>query len=247
MVACHQQGIREYNMKALRVRLSAAAAAIAFSGLAAASPNGNPTIDVMHTGTIDGYVSTHDAGSAFQVGPWAITYDLSDGSSWRSGAGWGYYASSTVSHVATSGNTLSFTFQPPADGVLFQNVDYSWGDHSAQGTLGAPSRITLVAEAGSNTGVMQGWVTLLANEATSYPTFNYYSARVGQSVWWETTVSLQGDARFTPGLFDTRFDFAESGVVDFTRVQAVPEPGNLPLMAAALASMFAWCARRRRG
>lgn len=235
-------------MKAFRVRLSAAVAAFAFSGLAAASPNGNPTIDVMHTGTIDGYVFEHGAGSAFQVGPWAIGYDLSDGSSWPSGAGSGYFASSTVSHVATSGSTLSFTFQQPADGILFENTDYSFGDHSAQGTLGTPSQITLVAQAGTHTGVMEGWVKLLSNDPTWYSTFNYYSAQVGQSVWWETTVTLQGDATFAPDLFDTSFDFSESGVVDFTRVQAapVPEPGNLPLMAAALASLLAWNAKRRR-
>jgi len=106
----------------------------------------------------------------------------------------------------------------------------------------------LVAEAGSHTGVMEGWVKVLANDPTFYPTFNYYSAHVGQSVWWETTVTLQGDATFAPDLFDTSFDFSESGIVDFTRVQAapVPEPGNLPLMAAALASLLAWNAKRRR-
>ena len=233
-------------MKALRVRLAVAAAAIASSGLAAASPNGNPTIDVMHTGTIFGYAFGHDAGGQFQVGPFASSYDLDDGTSWQSGAGMGYFFNSTVTKVTTAGSEVAFTFRQPADGILFQNTDYSFGDHSAQGTLGAPSQITLVADVGSRTGVMEGWVTVLANDPTWYSTFNYYSASVGQSVWWQTAVTLQGDATFTPGLFDTHFEYVESGVVDFTRVQAVPEPGNLPLMAAAMAAMFAWTAKRRR-
>ncbi|HEY9026384.1 MAG TPA: PEP-CTERM sorting domain-containing protein [Burkholderiaceae bacterium] len=233
-------------MKALRFRLAAAVAALAFSGLAAASPNGNPTVDVMHTGTIFGYAFGHDAGGQFQIGPFPSSYDLSDGTSWEQGAGSFSFLNSTVTRVAATGSALAFTFRQPADGVLFQHTDYDSGDHSAQGTIGTPSQITLLADAGAKTGVMEGWVRILSNDPTWYSSFNYYSASVGQSVWWQTTVTLQGDATFTPGLFDTHFDYVESGVVDFTRVQAVPEPGNLPLIAAALASMLAWSAKRRR-
>jgi hypothetical protein len=223
-------------------------AALAFSGLAAASPNGNPVVDVMHTGTIFGYAFGHDPGGLFQIGPFPSSYDLSDGTSWQEGAGSFPFLRSTVTHVATTGGELAYTFQQPADGILFENTDFDSGEHSTHSRVGTPSQITLVADAGARTGVMSGWVKLLSNDPTYYPSFNYVAASVGQSVWWETTVTLQGDATFTPGLFDSQFDYVESGVVDFTRVQAapVPEPGNLPLMAAALASLLAWNAKRRR-
>src|SRR5207237_7454110 len=110
---------------------------------------------------IFGYAFGHDPGGQFQVGPFASSYDLSDGSSWQSGAGTGYFFNSTVAHVASSGGEVAYTFQQPANDILFQNTDYSFGDHSAQGTLGAPSQITLIADAGSRTGVMEGWVTVL--------------------------------------------------------------------------------------
>lgn len=205
----------------------------------------NPeTIDRMVTGTFGGYTQTYTAGGSFLVFPFADYYVLNDGTSWDSGAGSQFAWQGSVQSVEREGSTLRYTFTAPADGVLYQGTDYSFGDHSAQGTLGVTGPLVLEATVGARVGRMSGYVKILANDATWYDTFNYYSAAVGQSVYFETTFTLS-DARFTRDLFSTDFVYNEAGYVDFTAA-LVPEPGSLLMMCAGLAALGLRAQQRRK-
>ncbi len=214
-----------------------------------AMADSTPTIDIMNTGTLGGYSQTYTPGQsgnslAFQVGPVARSYKLSDGTSWQSGAGSFKTLRTSIASVDTDNGMLRYIFTSPQDGILFSNTDYSFGDHSAQGTLGVPTSLTLEANSGATTGVMKGYTTILSNDMTWYgaPRFNFYSAMVGQSVYFETTVSLT-NATFTQDLFSHSFGYNETGYVDFTHVMAVPEPSTGAMM---LVGMFALGLARRR-
>jgi hypothetical protein len=200
-------------------------------------------IDRMVTGTFGGYEQTYVAGGSFLVFPYADYYVLDDGSTWDSGAGSQYAWQARVSTVERDGSVVKYTFEAPPDGVLYAGTDFSFGDHSAQGVLGVTGPLVLTATIGSTTGVMSGYVTILSNEATFYDTFNYYSAKVGQSVYFETTYTLSS-GRFTRQLFGTDFTYNETGFVDFTNVQAVPEPNAILLLAGGLPVV--WAARQMR-
>lgn len=89
---------------------------------------------------------------------------------------------------------------------------------------------------------MSGYTEILSNEATYYgePRFNFYSADVGQSVFFEQTYTLLTGS-FTETLFDTNFTYNESGYVDFT--DAIPEPSSAAMIG--LLSGGIWFIRRR--
>jgi hypothetical protein len=203
------------------------------------------TIDRMVTGTFGGYEQSYVAGGSFLIFPFADYYVLNDGSTWDSGAGSQMAWQGTVSSVEREGSVVKYTFQSPPDGVLYAGTDFSFGDHSAQGVLGVTGPLVLTATIGSTTGVMSGYVTILSNEATFYDTFNYYSAKVGQSVYFETTYTLSS-GRFTRQLFSTDFTYNETGFVDFTNVQAVPEPNAALLLAGGLPVVWGMRQIRRR-
>lgn len=219
-------------------------AALSFAAVgSSATAAETETIDRMVTGTFGNYTQTYTPGGfGFMVFPFADYYVLNDGTSWDSGAGSQANYVANVQTVERENGMLQYTFAPPANGILYAGTDFSFGDHSAQGVLGVTGPLVLVAERGATTGVMSGWVTIISNDATYYDTFNYYSAAVGQSVYFETTYTLS-DARFTRNLFDAAFTYNEAGFVDFTQVQAVPEPATAMSMALGL---FAVVASRRR-
>lgn len=202
------------------------------------------TIDRMVTGTFGGYAQQYTAGGSFMVFPVADHYVLNDGSSWDSGAGVQFSLHSTVEVVERADGLLRYTFQAPADGVLYYGTDYSFGDHSAQGVLGITGELVLEARRGSREGVMRGWVEILSNEATWYDSFNYYSAPVGSKVYFETTYTLI-DARFTRGLFSRDFSYNETGFVDFTQLAPVPEAATVLQLMAGLGLLGLGFARRR--
>jgi hypothetical protein len=195
----------------------------------------NPeTIDRMVTGTFGGYTQNYTAGGTFLVFPFAAYYLLNNGTSWDSGAGVQYSWQGTVDLVVRDGNTLRYTFNAPLDGVLYRGTDFSFGDHSAQGTLGVTGKLVLEALVGSSVGVMKGYIRILSNDATFYPTFNYYSAAVGQSVYFETSYTLS-NANFAEGTFNSSFVYNETGFVDFTQVMAVPEPAHVLMLLFGVA------------
>lgn len=96
------------------------------------------TIDRMYTATFGHYSQSYTAGGQFMLFSSADYYQLSDGSTWDSGAGSHPATYSTLSAVSVDGNQITYTFDAPASGLLFRNTDYNAGSHSAQGELGLP-------------------------------------------------------------------------------------------------------------
>lgn len=203
------------------------------------------TIDTMTTRPFGGYAQNYAPGGSFQVFSPAWQYQLSDGSSWDSGAGWHPPTWAGLDSVSVSEGSVRYRFTMPADGLLFQNTDYDGGDHSAQGQLAAPAVLELVATLGSSSGILSGYTRIVSNYATWYgePRFNFYSAPVGTEVWFEQRVSLL-NASFTTSLFDAGFDYSAEGLVDFTHTAAVPE---LPSVALLLAGLGLLLRRRTAG
>ena len=177
------------------------------------------TIDKMLVAPFGQYDQSYSAGGSFMVFPQALSYQLSDGSRWSSGAGWHPDTQAALASVSEVDGVLTFRFVRPADGILFQNTDYDSGDHSAQGVLGAPKVIELVAKVGSTHGTLKGRTLIVSNDETWYgqPRFNFYSAAVGQKVPFKLTVTLLGGQTFHAGLFDGSFGYRIAGQVDFTR------------------------------
>ncbi|NHZ92222.1 PEP-CTERM sorting domain-containing protein [Massilia sp. CCM 8733] len=220
-----------------------AALSLAFT----ATVHAAPVITQMHTATIGHYWQEFSPNAQFMVFSIADRYKLSDGTEWKAGAGWHPSAYSTLASTAVDGSTIRYTFHTPADGILFQNVDYSFGDHSAKGMLTVDNALTIEALLGSNTAKLSGYATVKSNDATWYgePRFNYYGAKVGDKVYFEQNFELS-NAVFTNQLFNTSFDYNLTGVVDFTRrAGEVPEPGSLLILLAGAAAM-ATVRRRRR-
>lgn len=98
--------------------------------------------------------------------------------------------------------------------------------------------MVLVAEVGSTQARFSGATTILDNTETWYgqPRFNYYSASVGQSVFFEMDFTISG-ATWQPVTFNDPFNYSVSGYVDFTNV--VPEPNSFTLLAVAAAMSLA--------
>lgn len=196
------------------------------------------TIDQMYTATFGQYTQSYTPGGAFMVFSPAHHYVLSDGSSWSAGAGWHPDTTAMLESVQVQGAQVVYTFAAPASGLLFQNTDFNAGEHSAQGELGLPARLELVAAIGGTTATLSGYTQVVSNLETWYgqPRFNAYSAAVGQSVYFQQTYTLS-DAQFTATLFDGAFTYNEAGVVNFTQLMPVPEPTIALLLALGLAGV----------
>lgn len=205
------------------------------------------TIDRMNTATFGHYTENYSPGGSFLLFSGADTYLLNDGTSWESGAGSTSLAYSTLASVTTSDSTIIYTFNTPSSGVLFSNTDYDSGNHSSQGTLGLPAALSIVAKAGSNTGIFSGYTKILSNTETWYgqPRFNYYSAPVGAEVYFEQTFTLKGST-FTPELFNGSFVYNETGFVDFTKVAPVPEPNTSLLLLIGLGALLRFTSTKRQ-
>ena len=190
------------------------------------------TVDLMSTQL--SYGSHFAAGPITLVGS-AGVYHLSDGSQWTSGAGGYYNYDANLDHVEVSGTTIRY-FLTPNPPLIYQQTDYDFGDHSAQGQLAASGPLVLVAEAGATTAVLQGKALLVANDGTSYgDRFNYYTAIVGAVVPFETTYTLQSGT-WSAASFDGAFNYSATGFVDFEHPISSPRavelsisgPGRIP-------------------
>lgn len=193
------------------------------------------TIDRINLATFGHYTQDYRPNGQFMLFSTADVYLLSDGSSWESGAGTASPAMVTFKSVTTSGSLITYTFNKPNSGLLYQQTDYDSGDHSAQGSFALPETLSIVAEAGSRTAVMKGYTEILSNDETWYgePRFNYYSAPVGSKVYFEQTYTLSDDT-FTVDLFSRSFRYNETGFIDFKKIAPVPEPSVIWLLLAGL-------------
>jgi hypothetical protein len=167
----------------------------------------------------------------------AQTYYLSDGTSWGGGAGTTSLIGAVYSDATESNGYIYYDFAPVYNGVLFSNTDYDSGSHSSQGTLGWSGDVVLVAQVGGSVARFSGGATILDNTETWYgqPRFNYYSAAVGQSVYFEMDFVIQGGT-WQMDTFGTSPNISGTGYVDFT--QLIPEPNWLALLSAAISLLW---------
>jgi outer membrane protein assembly factor BamB len=164
------------------------------------------------------------------MGP-ADSYFLSDGSSWRSGAGSHFRGSAALDRIEVEGTTVRYHFLPPSDGLLYRQTDYDVGDHSAQGSLGPASPLVLEATLGSSTAVMRGRAAILTNDATWYgePRFNYYSAPVGTLVPFVITYRLESTGGWTEDVFTRPMTYTTGGKVSFVTGVTLPPLADLTI------------------
>jgi len=197
----------------------------------AASTLAGLTIDRMTTKGASYTVTYHPGGTILLLGG-ADTYTLSDGSSWGSGAGFGYLYSTSLDRVEVSGDTIRYVlFAPPDSGKIYQQADYDSGDHSSQGTLAA-GPLVIEATAGSATAIMRGNALIVDNTMTGYgePRFNYFSAIVGSVVPFQQTYTLVDGTTWQPDTFTRPFDYTNTGRVDFERPVSVPRAVALTIL-----------------
>ena len=202
-------------------------------------------IEEMSTGTIGGYSQVYDpsSGNIMVLGK-AEDYFLSDGTSWRSGAGSHATQYSKVDHFFIEGTVINYVFDMPIGSILFQNTDYNFGNHSAQGILTSVDNLTLTAEIGSSFASLSGQAMVASNDETWYgePRFNYYAAEVGDIVSFSVTYALLGGAIWDQSTLDDRFSYHLNGIVDFTQTEPVPEQAGFSILL--LPAVFFFLFRR---
>jgi outer membrane protein assembly factor BamB len=176
------------------------------------------TIDRMTTRLLG---AGHAAGGPLTLVGYADTYSLSDGSNWSSGAGSISFYAAPLDHVEVSGTTLRYVLAAPDGGLIYRQSDFDSGDHSAQGALGAAGALVVEAETGSTTAVLRGNALVVANDATSVPQFNYYTAPVGSVVPFEISYTMQSGT-WTADAFSRSFSYSVTGFVDFAHPVSTP-------------------------
>ena len=217
---------------------------LACAVLYAASPAAHGAlINRMDVDTFDRYPTRFDPGNNLLVLGEADTYHLDDGSHWESGAGWHPTSSSAPGAVSLDGTTVQYQLALPPGEIIFQNTDYNFGSHSAQGVLVSTAPLVLTATVGSKVATLSGFAEIASNDITHYglPRFNYYAAAVGDWVPFDVSYTLLDGKTWDVDTFNSSFRYNFAGVVDFS--QAVPEPATLSLLALGGLAML----RRRRG
>ena len=202
------------------------------------------TIDSMSIGTFGNYTQTFNKnwnGGTFVLFGIARQYTNSDGENWRSGAGWHPPLRVRPVGYSISDNKISYYFDQPATGVVFQNRDYS-GQHSAQGVLRSDVPLVLTAEYGSSVSTITGFLEIALNEPANWaePFFKYYSADVGDQVYFDITHELL-NATWTENVFDSVFEYRLHGNVDFT--QTIDEPSTMLAMIIGMLLVYARSSR----
>jgi hypothetical protein len=179
------------------------------------------TIDWMTTRPTSS--STYTPGGTIPLLGSAVTYHLSDGTQWTSGAGNYYNHWSQLVRVEVDGSTIRYVLSPPEVGAVYEQTDYDNGDHSSQGRLMAAGPLVIEAQAGSTVAVLHGLARVAANDPTSYgePRFNYFTAVVGSVVPFEIDYTILGST-WQPETFSQSFTFSATGSVDFAHPVSIP-------------------------
>lgn len=232
---CRGYGRRQKRRANIRTMLATVVVASITVG---GGPVSATTIDRMDTDWFDNYQPSVLPQPYFIVFGGTARYHLSDASSWDSGAGSVRPGWAFLREVSVDGDVASYLFDSAYYPSLFQHTDYDGGDHSAQGELGVFTPLVLIATLGADSGIIRGYTEILSNDETWYgePRFNYYSAVVGDRVYFEQNVALY-DAVFSEDLFTSEFGYRISGFVDFTRIYTTPEPGTLWLLGLGFAGI----------
>jgi hypothetical protein len=221
--------------------------ATVFALLAAVSPSRAATIDRIRTAPFGRYVQGYQPTQRdFMVLGDADTYEVSDGTSWVSGAGAAYPVQAGVSRVDADGSTLRFTLDLPTGSRLFQRIDYSFGDHSSVGRIDTTGPLVLVADAGSHTGTISGYGRVISNAPANAfpPRFNYFTAPIGSFVPFRADYTLEGASTFTTSTFDAPFAYRLSGVIGLA--DYVPEPTGVAVVALGACLLLGRSGARRR-
>jgi hypothetical protein len=185
-------------------------------GAATGVANAAATIDRLYLAQPLGANPLYVPGLPITLMPWPDVYELSDGSSWDSGAGVFVVPPLILDNVTVVGPEIFYAFQRPLDLILMQYTDLNGGVHASQGIIAPPGAVFLTARKGSTKGKIRGFAEVVSNTPTPTGNFNYYSASPGDKVLLNIDVELIGTT-FTPDLFDRSFTFTSSGVIDFTR------------------------------
>ena len=142
---------------------------------------------------------------------------LSDGTSWRTGAGGHSYGTARLVRVERVGTSLRYHLRP--DGRLLERTDYDSGDHSAHYALDAVADLVLVAEEGGTVGVIEGEARIGFDSPANYrdTRFHPLSAPPCSIVSFVATMHVPSTVRYTETLFeDGPFNYAWSVTIDFT-------------------------------
>jgi outer membrane protein assembly factor BamB len=175
------------------------------------------------------YYESYSPSYGMIIGERVTTYQLSDGSSWSSGAGSASYGRMQFERMETDGSTLRFHFTH--HDLFMRKTDYDSGSHSANFELHVDGPLVIVAQAGSQQGMLEGQALIVSDQPANYTDsrFNYLTAIPGSVVRFRISYGLRGAATFSSGLFDTSFTFTYSGIIDLTDVVYSP-----PLLDVAL-------------
>ncbi len=124
------------------------------------------------------------------IGGRVSTYNLSDGSSWSSGAGSSTSGSMKFDRLETDGSVGHFYFTH--NDLLLRKTDYNSGSHSANFELHVDGPLVIVATLGSRQGVLQGRALIVSDQPANYndSRFNYLTAIQGKKKGLESSPSL---------------------------------------------------------
>ena len=92
------------------------------------------------------YGSYYETFGDFIVLGRAQEYLLNDGSTWTAGAGTHPYQQAKLDSLAIEDGKIRYTFDMAIGDIVFHNIDYNSGNHSAQGTFTTLGPIVLEAD-----------------------------------------------------------------------------------------------------
>jgi len=218
------------------VTLAIASSATGYSGRLPAAAGSSPG----QTVTIDSMTTVHDFSDPFTPGggldlpDQPLTYYLSDGTTWNSGAGSFRLSRAGYQHAEVVGDTVRYYLIPPPDSVLCDQSDFDAGSHSAQGTLKTAGPMVLETVLGSTIAELRGLALIASNEMTfpGDPHFNFYSALTGSVVPYKIRYTLYSGT-WTATTFEHSFNYATSGFVDFTHPVSTPQLLSLGILGPA--------------